>query len=76
MTDEQKVVAGIYKQLSGSPAWKDLMRVAEQEILRSRDHQDAIPAKDLNTNTVCEERGYRNGIRWLLKQVQTKSEIG
>lgn len=76
LTEEQKARANNYASLVNTEAWKDLERMAQVELKRSMNSQDNKDAKDLNINTVCEERGYRKGIRWLIQQANTIQEIG
>jgi hypothetical protein len=76
LTDEQKARASNYAALLNMEAWRDLVRVANDEISRSMTSQDSKDASDLNINTVCEERGYRKGIRWVLQEAGRIQEIG
>jgi hypothetical protein len=75
-TEEQKAAASHYKQLVASAAWQSLEKMAEEQCESSMTIQDNKAASDLNINTVCEERGFRKGIRWLIQQAKIKAEIG
>lgn len=76
LTEEQKVRATRFESLLQMEGWKELERMAEAEIALSRETQDNRPAKDVTVNEYCEERGYRKGIRWLLKEASRIKEIG
>lgn len=76
LTPEQQARARDFKSLMSQPGWVQLMTLADNELERSRNAQDKIRAEDLNINHVCEERGYRNGIRWLIQQALTIGEVG
>lgn len=64
----------IFTQMINSEAWKELVRWAEEEKERSMSAIDAIPAKDLSANHVCEERGVRKGIQKLINQAHYCAE--
>lgn len=62
--------------MMNSPAWKDLEAWALDERDRSMKSVDSIAAKDLSINHVCEERGYRNGIKKLIDQAHYVKDRG
>lgn len=75
MTDKDRADRGeLYTQMIASKAWADFEKWANSELARSRDIIDAINAKDLNVNQVCEERGYRNGIRRMIQEARARAE--
>lgn len=76
LTEEQKIRSERYAALVRTDGWRDLETVAKAELNRSMLSLDNKDAKDLNINTVCEERGYRKGIRWVLQQAGMIQEIG
>jgi hypothetical protein len=76
LTEEQKRRSSNFAALINTDGWRELEREAQREISRSMGSMDNKAAQDLNINTVCEERGYRKGIRWLLQQANTIQEIG
>ena len=76
LTGEQRERAREFQALMSMPGWDTLIKLADAEVERSMRSQDQIPAEKMNINHVCEERGYRKGIRWLIQQSRTIGEIG
>ena len=76
MTPEQKATSALYQQLIASAVWQDLERMGDEQRNSSMKLQDATPAENLNLGKVCEERGFRRGIRWVFEQAKTKAQIG
>jgi hypothetical protein len=76
MTEDQKAAVGHYKALVESMAWKDLEQLASEKVSKSREGLDAILIEDFTMPTICEERGFRKGIKWVLDQAKIKAEIG
>ena len=71
---DRKPLANAYAQMMDSPAWKDLEKWAMDESDRSMKAQDAKPAVEMIINEVCEERGYRNGLRRLIQHASQRKE--
>lgn len=65
---------GQFEAMLNTDAWKRLEQWADEERERSRDIIDSIPAKDLNSNHVCEERGIRKGMMKLVQQAHFFAE--
>jgi hypothetical protein len=63
-----------YANLMNMPAWKDIEKWANEEAERSMRMMDAISAKDLSVNHVCEERGLRKGIFKVIRYVKDQAE--
>lgn len=55
-------------------AWKHMENWIEDECQRSIDRLDIVDAKDLNINLVCEQRGYRNGLRKVVRELKGLAE--
>lgn len=76
ITDLPKTLRTAYAEMMNSLAWKDLEAWALDERERSMKSVDSIAAKDLSINHVCEERGYRNGIKKLIDQAHYVKDRG
>ena len=75
MSDDKKTaVARAYDALTQTEAWKDLVAFAEGELVRSANVADSTGIKDLDIRVVCDERGFRRGIRALLAHVEFKKQ--
>ena len=76
LTKDQEAIAARFQSLMGHEAWKLLEKMCEDQKFLSMKTQDDTEAIHLNINKVCEERGFRKGIRWVIDQVKTKADIG
>lgn len=65
---------GIFEDLINFEAWKHIEKWSEEECLNSMKRIDAISAKEININIVCEERGYRKGLRKFISEVKSLAE--
>ncbi len=73
-SDERKSIAKAYHDMMQMPAWKELMKYANEERDASVKRVDDKNASDLNIGTVCEERGIRKGIFKLIKHAEQSAE--
>jgi hypothetical protein len=74
MKEDRKSLAGAYTHMMTLDAWKDLEKWAMEEEQYSMKRQDDKPAKDLVFAEVCEERGYRKGIKKILDHAAQRKE--
>ena len=63
-----------FQDLVKLDAWRELEKWIDQECQNSMKRMDNIDAQDLKLNQVCEERGYRNGLRKVLREVRQRAE--
>lgn len=63
-----------FVDLIHTEAWLHMEKWIEEECQRSIDRLDIVDAKDLNINLVCEQRGYRNGLRKVIRELRGLAE--
>lgn len=73
MSDNEKAKAieraNSYRDMCNLWAWKDLVRIIEEEKIASVTRCDSIPTKEMSLSLVSEERGIRKGLNKILSEV-------
>jgi hypothetical protein len=70
MASEKKPLSGAYAALMQSEAWKDFVDYADKQCDSSMRMIDSKSACDLSLGEVCEERGFRKGMKKLIRYAE------
>lgn len=70
----KKAMADAYIVMMQTAAWKDLEKFALDQIQSSMDTEDTKSSSDVTLGFVCEEKGYRKGIKRLIQHAKQRRE--
>lgn len=73
-TEERKNLAKAFELMMSMEAWKVLEDYSARECESSMQRMDSKSASILSLGEVCEERGFRKGIRKILKYAKDCKE--